>query len=240
MLETIIFLCSFADYRDFSRGEVFLDQLRQENSAFNHAIHCDVDSENLIDFYNRIKKSLNFKSESHCSMILAIGEKGLKALSELNSEAAFEKVRPKIAVSTKQYFDVISELGGVLDLIAIPEPAIDSGSKKSVIKHIPSFIPILSALPNTPEEINNHVALARGISLMFRKQSSGSRAQCIPAVAALGGYILYKMARQEYITFRQAVVGGMYAVYEVMRKGKITPKEGALLSIPIIFFLYVL
>lgn len=129
MLKSIILLYSLVNVGDVSHGTVLAEKLKQAVPGLEVTlIDANLSANDLEAEYNKIQTKLTPQD----SMVLAIGEKGLSALSILNQAKYFENSKVPLGASVHMYFDTIQSLP--LNFLAIPE----TESKKGTFKHIPN------------------------------------------------------------------------------------------------------
>ena len=135
MLKSIVLLYSLINVGDISHGNALVEKLKQDNQVLSEIIVIDANlpKAELQSGYKRVVSKLN----PHNSMILAVGEKGLLALSTLKAAKLLYGSNGYIGASVHQYFDVIEDLKRHLSFLAIPEAALDSEAKKAVIRSLP-------------------------------------------------------------------------------------------------------
>lgn len=150
MLIKILVLCSALNIGDVSHSKSVLSVISDNHVKVEK---YEIDASKPADVMeNQYKKAVAKIGEGKY-ITFAVGEKGMEALSRLNSSKELDTKHSYTALGIHQYFDVISSLP--LNYIAIPEVTLDNKEKKDVVAKIPTKT-LMSAVPTnnpTPEAL---------------------------------------------------------------------------------------
>ena len=135
MLKTLIFIFSSVNTGDISHVEALRQTVKQmQPTAEFLDVEANLNPTQLSEKFERTVKNFS-PAETIC---LAVGEKGLDALSKLD----LSKKKFMVGLSLHQYFPKIGNLinQNALDFIAIPKNVIDTEEKRQIIAHIDSWL----------------------------------------------------------------------------------------------------